>query len=185
MEREARSRWKRNELSALILRTIEGVGLIGMALVAPNVVGAIGKMGLLPHQRDTESIKRAVDRLYERGYLKHTGGKLAMTEKGRMRLQTLDVKFKTWKPPASWDKRWRVVVFDIPESKRRLRSRIRVTLKSIGFEQLQKSVWVYPYDCEEWVTLWKADFKLGSELLYMIVDSIEGESLLRRIFKLK
>ncbi len=184
MERNARKRWKRNQLSGLVLRTIEGVGLMSMALVAPNVVGAIGKMGFLPHQRDAERIKRAVDRLYALGHLKHANGKLALTLSGKKHLQKLDVQFRSWRPPARWDKRWRVLVFDIPETKRASRDKVRTTIQSIGFVQLQRSVWVYPYDCEEWITLWKTEFKLGSELLYMIVDSIEGDSLLKRQFNL-
>ncbi len=171
-------------MTALVLSSVKAAGLIGTALVAPNVIGAMVKMGIISTRRDAELVKRTVDRLYDKGYLKHTGGKLALTPEGSVQLHKLDRKFRTWLPPKRWDKRWRVLVFDIPEAKKSLRDRIRRTLESIGFQQLQRSVWVYPYDCEEWVTLWKAEFKIGSEMLYMIVDSIEGESRLRRAFSL-
>ena len=61
---------------------------------------------------------------------------------------------------------------------------MRLTLASIGFRQLQKSVWVYPHDCEDPVTLLKTDFKIGRDLLYMIVDSIENNISLRKFFGL-
>lgn len=184
LENNARKRRKRNQIAGIILRTIETAGLISMSVMAPNVVGAIGKMGLLPHQRDNEIIKRTVDRLYEQGHLKHQKGKLALTHTGLKMLAKLDTKFRTWGHPKRWDKRWRVVVFDIPEKRRKSRDQMRATLQSIGFEQLQRSVWVYPYDCEDWVVLWKADFSIGAELLYMIVESIEGEHLIKQKFGL-
>ncbi len=184
IEKNARKRRKRNQIAGIVLRTIETAGLISMAVIAPNVVGAIGKMGLLPHQRDRELIKRTVDRLYEQGHLKHQKGKLALTSSGKSLLEKVDSKFRTWGRPKHWDKRWRVVIFDIPEKRRKSRDQMRTTLQSIGFEQLQRSVWVYPYDCEDWVALWKADFQIGTELLYMIAETIEGEDRIKRKFDL-
>lgn len=43
---------------------------------------------------------------------------------------------------SKWDGKWRMVIFDIPESKRKLRSILRYRLKIWGFKQWQKSVWV-------------------------------------------
>lgn len=42
----------------------------------------------------------------------------------------------------SWDGKWRVVIFDIPEQKRIVRNLFRRNLKRWGFKQLQKSVWI-------------------------------------------
>lgn len=70
------------------------------------------------------------------------------TESGRdltkkLLLETLEIK-----PPTKWDKRWRVVVFDIPEKFKKARYALWSQLKSLGFYQLQKSVWVHPFSCE-------------------------------------
>jgi hypothetical protein len=43
-------------------------------------------------------------------------------------------------------------------------------------------VWVYPYDCEDLITLLKADFKIGKDLLYVITESIENDKWLRQSF---
>jgi len=55
----------------------------------------------------------------------------------------------------------------------------------IGFVHLQDSVWTYPYDCEDLIVLLKADFKIGKDILYMIVDELEGDWRLRKEFGLK
>ncbi len=41
-----------------------------------------------------------------------------------------------------WDGKWRIVVFDIPEDKRKVRNIFRGRLKIWGFKPWQKSVWV-------------------------------------------
>lgn len=43
---------------------------------------------------------------------------------------------------ANWDGKWRIVVFDIPETKRIVRNLFRRNLKKWGFKHLQKSVWI-------------------------------------------
>lgn len=48
----------------------------------------------------------------------------------------------------TWDKQWRMIVFEIPESKRKLRDNFRVFLKSLGYGMLTSSVWVSPWDRE-------------------------------------
>lgn len=77
-----------------------------------------------------------------------------------------------------------MLIFDIPEQKKGLREKIRTTLQRVGFVRLQDSVWIYPYDCEDLITLLKADFKVGKDMLYMIVDTLEYDSPLRSQFGL-
>jgi|SRR3989344_4864949 len=48
---------------------------------------------------------------------------------------------------SKWDGKWRVVMFDIPEKRRLARDLLRIRLKSWGFSQRQKSVWVSKKDC--------------------------------------
>ena len=56
--------------------------------------------------------------------------------------------------------------------------------KQAGIRRLQDSVWVYPYDCEDIITLLKTDFGVGKYLLYMIVDELENDKHLREDFGL-
>lgn len=41
-----------------------------------------------------------------------------------------------------WDRKWRIVIFDIPENKRRIRDLFRRRLKAWGFKNWQQSVWL-------------------------------------------
>lgn len=61
-----------------------------------------------------------------------------------------------------WDGKWRVVIFDIPESERGKRARIRQILRNSGFGRLTNSVYVSPFDNLE-VACQKIREKIGKE----------------------
>jgi DNA-binding transcriptional regulator PaaX len=84
-----------------------------------------------------------------------------------------------------WNGRWRVVIFDVPERRRKIRDRLRILIQETGFVRLQDSVWFFPYDCEEFIALLKAELKIGSAVLYMVVEEIENDKHLREHFGLK
>ena len=44
--------------------------------------------------------------------------------------------------PKIWDKKWRIVVFDIPEKQRGARDSLRTYLKKLDFYELQKSIFI-------------------------------------------
>jgi len=48
-----------------------------------------------------------------------------------------------------WDGYWRMVVFDVPEERRKLRNALRGKLNQLGFGQWQRSVYITPFDLEE------------------------------------
>ncbi len=54
--------------------------------------------------------------------------------------QTLDAIKKT--SPETWNRQWHLVIFDIPESKRKLRDNLRNFLKTANYGMLKSSVWV-------------------------------------------
>lgn len=184
MEVESRKRTKRNDLRKLILQTVQVAGVMSIALMAPNVLTGMKKLGMLPSGRQEDVIRRASRRMIDTGIMGWSDGKLRLTVKGEKLLRTYELRDFKFKKPRRWDKKWRVLIFDIPESRKHLRQKIRIVLRAIGFERLQDSVWVFPYDCEEIVLMLKADFHIGDDVLYMIVDTLERDGDLRRHFNL-
>jgi len=67
-----------------------------------------------------------------------------ITQKGRQQLikNYPAIKMREKK----WDGFWRVVVFDVPEEKRKERDALRLQLKKLGFGRLQDSTYLSPYD---------------------------------------
>lgn len=184
LENESRKRTKRHQLRKIILETVKVAGILSVVLVTPNVLGAMAKMGLISSPRQKYVVGNATKRLVSVGLLEWHDSKLRLTRKGEQALRILKLSEYSKTQVRKWDKKWRVLIFDIPERRLGLRQKIRLTLQAIGFVRLQDSVWVYPYDCEDLITLLKADFHVGDDVLYMIVDVIERDSKLRSHFKI-
>lgn len=183
MEEVSARKLKRNQLRRIVLSTMQSAGLLSIAIVAPNVLGTMAKIGLIPSVRQTEVVRNSTKRLIKAGLLEWHSSKLRLTARGRRELERLQLREGVRKP-RRWDGRWRVLVFDIPERRKGLRQKIRFELISIGFERLQNSVWVFPYDVEDFITLLKAEYKIGDAMRYMIVETIERDDELRTKFKL-
>ena len=172
-----------------MLGTLCVAGVFAVGAMAPNVAGLLARAlpdGRLASQH--QSAKRTIGRMIERGYIHKEGGRYRLSEEGSVRLHTLLGKahangVRSTKPK-KWDGKWRVVVFDVKETRRPVRDELRRTLQETGFIKLQDSVWVYPYRCDEVVMLLKFHLTLGRDLVYMIVDAIEGDDVLRTHFAL-
>src|SRR3989344_2995284 len=184
LEKESKKKTQRANLKKIILGTVAVAGILSVAAVAPNVLGAMAKIGILPHGRQKESIHRARERLIRQGLLVYQNGLLHLTSKGEAVLRRMEMYDFAINKPNSWDKKWRVLIFDIPEQKKVLRNKIRLTLSTIGFVRLQQSVWLYPYDCEDFIVLLKTEFHIGKDLLYLIVDTLEYDAPFRKQFNL-
>lgn len=184
-EAASRKRTRAVQLQQVVLGTIAAAGIIAVGAMAPNVLSGLEKLGMLPKPRQGEYIAAARRRLKKRGLLAEEDGFLRLTAAGQRELDKLSLlDGSRISHPRRWDQRWRVLIFDIPERKRGVRDAVRFRLRAAGFLRAQDSVWIFPYPCEEFVALLKAECKIGKDLLYMIVDSIENDGKYRDAFDL-
>lgn len=129
-------------------------------------------------------IKRAIKDLREMNYIRmdKNGKKVYVIDKGALEL----LKFKIMRVRPEWDKRWRVIIFDIPENRRKERDFLRKKLKWLGFKELQKSVWIFPYDIkneiEELLTIFSFDSQ--GDIRFLTVERLENDRDLRKYFDL-
>ncbi|MBI2635676.1 MAG: hypothetical protein HYW79_04040 [Parcubacteria group bacterium] len=109
-----------------------------------------------------------------------------ITEKGKNYLKKFDFDNLSLIKPDVWDKKWRLVIFDIPERKKLAREALRQKLKDLGLIKLQDSIWVTPFPCEEEVILIKSAFNLSDFWLDVIITENVGnrEYQLRKQFDL-
>ena len=184
LEIESRKRTQRANLKKIILSTVAIAGALSVVAVAPNALGAMMKLGLVPTKRQKEFINSSRSRLLQKGLLASQDGFLRLTPKGEKVLRALEVRDFHLQKPKRWDGKWRVLIFDVPEKRKKTREQIRQALLQIGFVRLQDSVWIYPYDCEDIMTLLKADFHIGKDVLYLVVDVLENDKLFRQHFGL-
>lgn len=178
VERQVKKRPRVTKVRAAVLGSIKAAGIITFGVLLPQITGTF--ISVL-ESRSEEKVRNVLSRLKEKGLVSiDADGKIRLTRKGERLLES----YRSPVRPKSWDGRWRVVMFDIPERKRPSRVRLKQALTEIGFYRLQDSVWIHPFDCEEIVSLLKADFHLGVEVQYMVAESIENDRHLRGHFSL-
>ncbi|MDO8624117.1 MAG: CRISPR-associated endonuclease Cas2 [bacterium] len=188
VEKEARNlrRWGTFQKSMLAAVAIGGIVLV--AATAPNAIQLLRYFpGYKKGARFNYQAKSALGRLATKGlivFVEERGKRYArITEKGTRMLQ-MEIQRGGTTKKRRWDRRWRVVIFDIPERRKSVRSRLRRFMDEYGFVRLQDSVWVYPYDCEDLIALAKTEFRLGADVLYMVVERLERDKHLREHFSL-
>ena len=175
---------KRSRIQEALLLMLASSGRLGGDALIRQAVESLTGADLTPPPRMKEVVRTTASRLVRRGLLKFEGSHYSMTKVGEKvwkRWQLADFKLPK---PRRWDKKWRIIIFDIPERKKKIRNEIREIFKSAGLQRLQDSVWVYPYDCEDVIGLLKTEYDIGANLLYIIADQIENDKYLRMDFDL-
>lgn len=182
---------RKTDITKLVLSSVGVAGVVAIALVAPNVLRALAKLQKRHRKyRQRYYVNVVIKKLIEQKkveYVKNNQGMicLRLTKTGKDELKKYALDSLTIKKPWRWDKKYRVIIFDIKEFKRGVRDNLRKWLESLGFVRLQNSVWVYPYDCREIIILLKSHYHIGKEVIYMTVDSIENDGWLKKKFDLK
>lgn len=138
---------------------------------------------------DQRSFNRSVRSLHTQKLLeetRHPDGSLTLklTRDGRLRARFFQLFGNTIKIKRQkvWDGLWRIVIFDVPEKKRVFRNILRNHLKTIGFEKLQESVFIFPYPCEKEI---QSLVELYSAIPYVrtiTAKTIDNEEKMRRRF---
>lgn len=88
----------------------------------------------------------------------------------------------------AWDGKWHLVVYSVPEGKRRLRSRLRTRLGWLGFGRLAPGTWISPTDRQEDVEADLDDLGARAYAMYFAGSqllSIQGGDIVPRCWDLK
>ena len=175
----------------MTLRVLAVTGSVSVALLAPKLTKLFKHFDRARNNRESlyRRISQAASRLESKGLVTISGSwgkkKVALTEKGRKEVERIQFNEYEIPEPAFWDGKWRVLMFDLTEKRRTARNKLRMLLQNAGFVRLQDSVWIYPYPCDEFITLVRAHLKSGvGELRSLTADALESDSVLRTHFKL-
>ncbi|MBI4033920.1 MAG: hypothetical protein HY378_00010 [Candidatus Brennerbacteria bacterium] len=108
--------------------------------------------------------------------------KVALTESGKKKV--LQYQFEDLKitPLKKWDKKWRMVIFDIPEPYKRARETLRAKLRELGFHQLQKSVFVHSQECRNEIEFVVEFLGVSPYVRMAEVSRFDGDDELRSRF---
>ncbi|MBU2028291.1 hypothetical protein KJ761_00150, partial [Patescibacteria group bacterium] len=114
--------------------------------------------------------------------------RIQLTNKGKKRIKEYALDILEIKKPKIWDKKWRILIFDIPTKPKiynRAREALRNKIKELGFYQMQKSVWVYPYECEDELLFIAEAFEVQKYIEIITAEKTLHEDEIKRKFDLK
>lgn len=185
---------EQKDLLKIMGRVLLGVALGGITLTAvatsPFVLPKIIEIFLKQYpqyknqQKDVERVAQKIlkDRLVK---IAEKNGKQYLEITNRGRREYLEYNIDTIKiKQHEHDGKWRVVIFDIPEKMRLARDVLRDKLKELGFKQIQKSVWVSPYECQNEISFIGSVYGVEQYINYFVAEKADfSESLKKTLGK--
>ena len=180
------------EITKDVLIGIATAGVIAVAATSPyfivNVLRAFWKEDNPRYKR--KNIYNTFYRLRKQGYLhmeeKNSQLYISLTEQGRAKASWYQINDLSIEKPRKWDTYWRLIIFDIKDKHRVKREALRGLLKRLGVKQLQKSAWVYPYNCRDEINLLRDFFGLeADELRLVVAHDIGDDEFLKKYFQLQ
>ncbi len=109
---------------------------------------------------------------------------MVLTDKGKKKAITFNIDNMDIKTPQVWDKKWRMVLFDIPEKHKKDREVLRETLKKLGFYEYQKSVLVHPYPCQDEMDYIIEYYDIRPYVRVITATELDNELHLKKLFEL-
>ncbi|KKR31892.1 MAG: hypothetical protein UT63_C0058G0018 [Candidatus Gottesmanbacteria bacterium GW2011_GWC2_39_8] len=164
--------------------------VLGVAVVAPKTLKVVDDLLYKDEWKKyfPSSIDRATNRLLRKGVVRvvERGNQsvVVISEKGKTELLKYDLEKMEIEKQNQWDKKWRIVIFDVPNKYRKERDYLREKLVNMGFYPFQESVFICPYPCEKEIKFIREVLTIPHEIKYIVADRVENDEDLRKIFKL-
>jgi len=134
------------------------------------------------------ALKAAIKSLYSSNLISQKNNRdgtttYELSKEGKYIALTYDIdNMKIFRHP--WDKKWRIVTFDIPEKIKKVREALRFHLKNLGFKELHKSVFVLPYECRNEIEYITEFYNARRFVRYIEALHIDNELDLKQKFNL-
>lgn len=194
---EQERRHKRYASVRQVLALLGTGAVIGLSLfVSPTAVMLVKPFLDAKREKERETWKQFSESYLKRTLRRMQNEKLVkiverdgeqvveLTTHGKRRIIKYSLDNLSIEKPGVWDGRWRLVLYDVPHRRRQLRDIFRQSLKSLGFYQLQESVWLYPHPCEQQITFLREFYGVGGEVLYVVATKLEDDAPYRTYFGL-
>lgn len=170
---------------ALLL--LEGGLILGLTRRPDSYFKVLKKISKEWQKINERALRSAIRKLYQSrliDYKENKDGTIAMTltSSGKKKVVRFNLDSMKIKKPRYWDRLWRLVIFDIPEEKRQGRRALAAKLRELGFYPVQKSVFIYPFECKNEIDFITEIFNLRPYVRLFIVKETDIEPDLRNRF---
>ena len=113
-------KYEHGEIAGIILSVLLIAGIIVVAAAMPNAV-QLFKYFKPKNAYERTRIRQSVNRLEKQGLVKRKDGGFVITASGTRKAMYYKIKSMRIARQKIWDKKWRIVMFDVPEKKKMAR----------------------------------------------------------------
>lgn len=131
--------------------------------------------------KDSREKKKIYRQMYHLEKMKYFN-KEGLTSKGI--LKYVKAKHKNNIKSFLWDKKWRIVIFDIPEKRKKARDIFRGMLKEMGYKLLQNSIWISPTGNIDDIRSIMKEYQISKYVVLIVANEISNDILFKKKFKL-
>lgn len=110
--------------------------------------------------------------------------KIILTKIGKEKTLLYQIDEMKLNKLSKWNGKWRLIMFDVPENKKKARDALRMKLKEMDFYPIQKSVFITPYPCEDEIDFIASFFNIRKHIVFLEIGRFEGEEKLKHYFKI-
>ena len=172
-----------------LLILLVGFASIGLTFNPRKQLWILKQMGREWNRANRYALDRAIRNLYKSQLVDikdniNGSTQIILTKSGKTKSLEYKIDEMVVKRPEVWDRKWRIVTFDIPEKYKKAREAIRKHLDDLGFYKLQKSVFVFPFECQDEVDFIIEYFDVRSFVRLVLAEKIDNELHLRKIFNI-
>ncbi len=178
-------------IAKILLMVVATASIPALLVVAGTIGNAIQIFGSSKYGKNysKQQIRTAFSSLRRQKYIEYISEKngqikVRLTNKGTTKVKTFAIESLHIEKPKTWDGKWRLVIFDFPIRFAKVRNAFRFRLKALGFVQFQKSVWMYPYPCDDEILFVADYFKVGKYVEVLEVSNFSNDAKLKKHFHL-
>jgi len=159
------------------------------AVSLPDITEKVAMEGEKIPKKARYAVNRSLRGLVSAGLIeRHFSGQndyARLTTSGRKKAVSLKLESDTALFNPNWDGQWRIILLDLPESRKNERESLRYLLKKAGFVCLKNSAWISPFPFEHLFMNIKKDLGLTIEIMILVTNSLdpETEKVLVEMFK--
>lgn len=162
---------KRQDFSKKIIKMLSEKPAVSV----PEIVEKINPENSTPY-----AVTRAIKGLEESGLIEHiSSGQnfyARLTKDGKRKATSIKLEAEDSLVSTEWDGFWRIILLDLPETRKNERESLRYLLKKAGFICLKNSAWISPYPFEHMFTNIKKDLGLTTEMIIIVTDKVDEET---------
>lgn len=167
-----------------IIQAIADGLFVGYAIVDPKVRNKHFYDIIGGNKRPRVAVESSLENLAKKDLIFLGGEEITLTDKGHKVLNELNFE-DVILPLVEWDGKWNLLSYDIPTKQKKTCDYFRRKLKEVGYTQVHKSLWIYPYDYKEEVAAFAHALGIAPYIIYMQTTSIPSEEIYLKYYGLQ